>query len=242
MTIVKKLSSTEIIAKTNITKSTAIILKEIHEGVDRYITITGIDESTVIREYTKNNDLYQTVNFLVGSKGYESDWNDATADSISVAAGTTRTIWKEIDLGNVKQVILNLKIAANNFYTVGIYVSISDDGVNWTEILSAVGLGSGNAGVTTATLTDVKEFRYLKVEYDNSDTGSQYVYLYTIEIYDNEDDNCLLYKYLSDNKIIEYKVQTDKKLYTVCIFTNNCNYRIQDIDLINLDYTNVGVE
>jgi len=228
MGIIKKISSTNIVSKTTTYESKAIILKERSEGIIRQITITGVDENTVIREYIKSNDLYQTATFLVGSIGAEADWNDSTYDSIYVSGGTARTTWKKIDLGEVKDAILNAIILGGVTYPAVIYISISEDGVNWTDIASA--------GSSASHVTAEYKFRYLKIDYENSGTGGDTVKLYTLEIYSNEDDKCLDYKYLNDNKYIDYTVKTDKELYTVCIFTSNCNYVINDIDYTSVNY------
>jgi len=229
MAVVRKLSSVNLVAKTNITKNTAILLHEQSEGIERHIVVTGIDKNTQILEFSKDLDIYSKGTFLVGSAGAEADWDDSTGDSLTLATGTDATTWKLIDFGDIEERVVYANLAVGGDGLATITISVSNDNVTYTTLMYL------NVGAATS-LIDVKKatFRYMKITYSN--TSSLYtgtVTLNSVEVFNVND--ALTNITLSDNKFIDVTVKTDKEKYNVFILTTNCNYAVYD-----LDYTDIG--
>jgi len=237
MVRISKINSTELVGKTYINDNTLIVLYGNTPGIERHILSSGVDINTVIREYTKENDLYQTADFLIGSKGLEADWNDNTKQIFNTATTLETITLIKIDLGEIKNVWLRAIIGAINEGNPYISVLISDDDVTYTNVLTAQGDSSGSATFTQASVSKYYSFRYLKVTcYPASSGGPQQVAVYTLQIFDNSDENCKSYEYLGNNSFIDYIVKTNNEKYMVIIFTEDCYYRIVDIDNLENNY------
>ncbi len=237
MTRVMKTESVEVVEKTHINDNTLVVLYGNTPGVERHILISGIDSNTVIREYTKDNDLYQTANFIIGAKGLEADWDDNTKQIFNTSITLVTTTLIKIDLGEVKNVFLRAIIGASNVGNDHIDVLISDDDVTYNNILTAQGDSSGATTFTQAAISEYVSFRYLKITcYPATSGGAQEVAVYTLQIFDNSDENCKSYEYLDSQQYIDYIVKTSTEKYMIIIYTSDCYYRIVDIDRLEANY------
>ena len=237
MTTVKKVTSYEIVSKTNIKSSAVILNKSILPGVRRLIYVSSADLNTVIREYTKEYDLIQTATQTGGTDAVK-DWDDNTACTVGVNAGVAETDWITFDIGSIKTFILHAKIGAS---LAACKVYTSEDGTTWTEFTSASTTGtteviSEKNGLVTA--------RYVKITYASTSTsGGLTAYAYTIEAFEAEDSSAKAVTHINEDTLTAiHEVTTHDEKVTVCIFTSDANYRIVDIDDISEDIIEVNVE
>jgi hypothetical protein len=115
----------------------------------------------------------------ITNPGNDRDYNDATAASVSVAAGATQDI-RQYDFGVSKERVAqcDLGSAAAGIYSEVLY---SVDGSTWNTLFSKDSTHAMYCGKAT--------FRYLKWRGRNTTGSGNTVYLYTIEAFDLDDYN-----------------------------------------------------
>ena len=211
--------STEIISRTEIDQPTLIMNKEtVTSGVIRHVNIMG--KNAEIFEYDKTKDYMQTATAITGSLTNALDYNDATYDSVSVAANTAETDWAVYDLGVLDYFYIRLKIGKDDVATLNIYVYVSEDNVNWTKIACC-----NDDKIVLAYC------RYIKVTYINVSSAAYNVYCYTLEAYRKGELYALSHGVTDETtNVLDYTISTKDDAIMVIVDNNGnkCYYSIID--------------
>lgn len=212
-----KLTIRESVSITSNTELNNVLLlfnKElIPSGLNRHVCLIG--NNIDIWEFDKTKDYMQTATALTGSLTNALDYDDTTYDEVAVAASTTETTLAVYDLGVLDWFYIRVKLGKDDIATLNMYVYVSEDNVNWTEIACC-----------TSDIVCLKYCRYVKVTYLDSGTTGGNVYCYTLEAY-RKNENYALAHGITDSitKQLDYIIQTtDEKIMVILDNNGNTGY------------------
>jgi len=232
MVNIRKASSTSIISTTTISQLTLIERNlNVSYGITHKVICAGIGN---IYEFRNSDELAHQLTPTISSNinGYDNiiDFNDSTYNytaSAEVSASEDIIVY---DLGEVKDIIINVKTGVWEYNANSIDLMVSDDGNTWTTLWQNISPANATNVYQWKSTIIKTSARYVKLYYNDSSGTSNNYAVATLEIYDISlaVQNIAL---TIDNPVQSLELQTHNNPVQIIIDCNdNFNYSVIEID------------